>query len=94
MKLGREDVQKIATLARLNFSEEELDRFANQLSSILDYIERLNQLDTDKVKPTAYTLTEVTPFREDKVYTNQARETILENAPDREDNLFRVPKVI
>ncbi len=94
MKLSRDDVAKIATLARLNFNDAELDRLATQLSSIFDYVEQLDQLDTDAIEPTTYTLTEATPFRTDEAIVSKVRDPILEQAPDREGPLFRVPKVI
>lgn len=94
MKLSPEEVKKIAHLARLSISDDEVKKFGGQLSSILEYIEKLNELDTDQVEPTAYTSTQGTPMREDEAVASQARELILEHAPDREDTLFKVPKVI
>jgi aspartyl-tRNA(Asn)/glutamyl-tRNA(Gln) amidotransferase subunit C len=94
MKLSPEEVKKIAHLARLAISEAEVEKFAGQLSSILDFIERLNQLDTKGVEPTSYTSVSGTPLREDVAVENRAREVIIKNAPDSEGPLFKVPKVI
>lgn len=94
MKLSPEEVRKIAQLARLAISEAEVEKFAGQLSSILDFIERLNQLDTSNVEPTAYSSLTGTPLREDVAIENRARDVILEKAPDSEGPLFKVPKVI
>lgn len=94
MKLNREDVEKIAHLARLKISDEEADMFAGQLSEIFSFIENLNQLNTDNIEPTSHTQGQGTPLRSDKVVSNAARDIILENAPDKEDTLFKVPKVI
>ena len=94
MKLSPEEVRKIAHLARLAISEAEVEKFSGQLSSILEFIERLNQLDTRNVEPTSYTSASGTPMREDVAKENPAREIILANAPDAEGTLFKVPKVI
>ena len=94
MKLSAEAVKKIAHLARLEVSEQEVDKFSTQLSSILEYVEHLNDLDTSGVTPIASTLGQATPLREDVAISNPARTTILEHAPDREGPLFKVPKVI
>ncbi len=94
MKLTREQVEEIANLARLTISAEEADRYAGQLSDIFTFMEKLGELDTEGIEPTAHTQGEGTPMREDKAILNKARETILEHAPDKEDTLFKVPKVI
>jgi aspartyl-tRNA(Asn)/glutamyl-tRNA(Gln) amidotransferase subunit C len=94
MALTKTDIQDIATLARLQFDESELERFAGQMSSILEYIEKLGELNTDAVEPTAHTQGEGTPLREDVLVENKAHESVLEHAPDHEDSLFKVPKVI
>lgn len=94
MKLSPEEVKKIAHLARLAISDAEVEKFAGQLSSILNFIERLNQLDTQDVEPTSYTSVSGTPLREDVEQENRARDIILANAPDAEGPLFKVPKVI
>lgn len=94
MKLSAEAVKKIAQLARLEVSEQEVEKLSSQLSAILDYIEHLNDLDTEGVDPIASTLGQATPMREDVAVTNSARDIILEHAPDREGLLFKVPKVL
>jgi aspartyl-tRNA(Asn)/glutamyl-tRNA(Gln) amidotransferase subunit C len=94
MALSPEEVRKIAQLARLAITDEEVEKFAGQLSSILDYIERLNQLDTENVQPTSYTSGLGTPLREDVAVEDRSREVIIPNAPDSEGPLFKVPKVI
>jgi len=94
MKITRDDVIKVAELARLEFREEELEKFTEQLGNILKYIGKLNELDTKDVEPTSHVLDLTTPLREDKVVEWLTREEALENAPREEDGFFVVPQVI
>ena len=94
MKITREDVIKVAELARLEFREEELEKFTEQLGNIITYIGKLNELDTKDVEPTSHVLDMATPLREDKVVDWLTREDALENAPREEDGFFVVPQVI
>lgn len=94
MKISKEDVIHVAELARLEFGEEELEKFTGQLGNILEYIEKLSELDTDGVEPTSHVLDISTPLREDRVEEWITVEEALQNAPEREDDFFAVPKVI
>jgi aspartyl-tRNA(Asn)/glutamyl-tRNA(Gln) amidotransferase subunit C len=94
MKITRDDVIKVAELARLEFGEEELEKFTEQLGNILKYIGKLNELDTKDVEPTSHVLNLATPLREDKVMEWITREDALQNAPQEEDGFFVVPQVI
>lgn len=94
MKLTKEDVVYVAELARLEFNDDELQVFGGQLTSILDYAEKLNQLDTSNVKPTAHVLPVNNVLREDLVVPSLDREKVLQNAPSQENGCFKVPKVI
>lgn len=97
MKLTKEDVLKIANLARLELNAQEVEMFRTQLSGILDYMEKLNALNVDGIEPTAHAVEVPTPFREDAVFAvseDTTREKSLQNAPDREDDFFKVPKVL
>lgn len=94
MKLSRDEVVHVANLARLTFDEEELDRFASQLSSILDYVEQLGELDLEGVEPMAHVHDIVNALRADAVRPSLPREAVLANAPDADAGCFRVPKVI
>ena len=74
-----------------------MERYSTQLSSILDYIEKLNRLNVDGIEPTAHAVLVPTPFRSDEAVQNQTREQSLSNAPapeGREGDFFKVPKVI
>ncbi|MHB9154425.1 MAG: Asp-tRNA(Asn)/Glu-tRNA(Gln) amidotransferase subunit GatC [Endomicrobiales bacterium] len=96
MKITRKDVEYVARLARLELSEEEKDRFTGQLGSILEYIGQLNRLDTRDVPPTSHVLALKNAWRDDRVKAcpDDVRRAILENAPEREDDFFKVKKVI
>jgi len=94
MKISKDDVIKVAVLARLEVTQEETEIFTDQLGNILDYIEKLNELDTDNVEPTSHVLDISTPLREDKVVNWLTIEEVLQNAPESEDDFFVVPQVI
>ena len=94
MSLDRAEVHKVATLARLALTEEEEEKFAGQLSGILDYVEQLNELDVSNVEPTTRAIDVVNVTRVDAVQTYANRDALLEGAPDRDDNFFKVPKII
>ncbi len=94
MKLSAEQVKKIALLARLEFSEADLEKYSGQLSAILDYVEKLNGLDVASIEPTAHAVSVSTPFREDTVVSFNGQEEAFAQAPDRDGNFFRVPKVV
>ena len=95
MSLSREQVQHIARLARVGLSEEDVDRFSEQLSEILDYFERLRQVDTDGVPPTAHTLPLHNVMREvDEPSPPLDSEAVLGNAPVRDGNYFRVKVIL
>jgi aspartyl-tRNA(Asn)/glutamyl-tRNA(Gln) amidotransferase subunit C len=93
-KLSLTQVQHVADLARLALTEEEKELFREQLSSILAYAERLQQLDTRDIPPTATVLPLVNVLREDEVRPSLPREDVLANAPQVEEGQFRVPVVL
>lgn len=94
MKISKDDALHVAELARLEFNEDELEKLTGQLGNILEYIEKLKELDTTSVKPTYHILDLSTPFRDDKAMEWLTPDDILENAPERQDEFFTVPKVI
>lgn len=93
-KLTREQVQHIAELARLALSDEEQALYQEQLSAILKYFERLRELDTEAIPPTATVLPLHNVVRADEPGPSFPREGILGNAPDAEDGCFKVPTVL
>lgn len=94
MSLSKDEVLKIAKLARLELSPDEVEKYSTQLSAILDYVEKLNTLDVNGIEPTAHAVLVPTPFREDEVVQDQTTEKSLANAPDHEGTFFKVPKVL
>lgn len=89
-----DQVRKVALLARLELSPEEEQQFTGQLSSILEYFEQLNQLDTENVEPTARAIDLSNITRPDQLTLFEGREAILSGAPEREDDYFKVPKIL
>ncbi len=94
MSINISDVEHVARLARLDLSEEEKEMFTAQLSAILKYAEKLNELDTDNVEPTTHVLHVSNVMREDEVKESLPIEKVLRNAPDDEDGQFKVPAVL
>lgn len=94
MSVTIKDVQHIAKLARLDIKENELENYTKHLNSILGYMEKLNELDTSDVEPLSHPVENTNVFREDIPVESINREEALKNAPDRNDEHFRVPKVI
>jgi aspartyl-tRNA(Asn)/glutamyl-tRNA(Gln) amidotransferase subunit C len=94
MSLTRQEVEKVALLARLKLSEEELDHFTEQLGQIVDYVAQLAELDTEDVEPLAHPLDVTNVFREDEVQPSIDREAALANAPKRAAEFYLVPPVL
>jgi aspartyl-tRNA(Asn)/glutamyl-tRNA(Gln) amidotransferase subunit C len=94
MALSRDAVRHIALLARLELSAEEEAAFTEQLGHILQYFEKLGSLDTSAVEPTAHMVDVASAYRDDVVTNPPAPETLRANAPARDDNFFKVPKII
>ena len=94
MAVTKKEVEQIAELARLQLDESELEDYTIQLNKILEYVEKLNELDTEKVKPLSHPIEGEIVFREDIVKPSVDREEALKNAPSKDDEYFKVPKVI
>ncbi len=94
MKLSRDEVLHIALLARLGLTETELDKFREQLSNILENFEILQQVDTSNVPPTAQSIPLQNVLSDDVVATSLPQSEILANAPQKEENFFRVRAVL
>jgi aspartyl-tRNA(Asn)/glutamyl-tRNA(Gln) amidotransferase subunit C len=88
------DVEYVANLARLSFSQEEKERLTTQLNSILEYMDQLNALDTSSVEPLSHVIELKNVFREDVQTDGVSREAALQNSPAHSDKFFKVPKVI
>jgi aspartyl-tRNA(Asn)/glutamyl-tRNA(Gln) amidotransferase subunit C len=89
-----EEIEHIAVLARLSLSEEEKEVFGPQLSSILGYMEKLNELDISDTEPTSHVLPLSDVVRDDIPIDSLPREEALKNAPAHTDKFYRVPKII
>ena len=94
MKLSREQVIAIAELAKLDLTEQEIEQYAEQLSAVLDYASRLEQLNTDDIPPTASVLPLQNVMREDVVRPSLPREKVIANAPAAIEGQFRVDAVL
>lgn len=88
------DVEHVALLGRLELSGEEKKMYAEQLSAILEYAGKLDDLDTENVPPTAHVLPLKNVFREDRVGEHLQLEKTMQNAPNREGNYFKVPRLV
>ncbi|MFM5981960.1 MAG: Asp-tRNA(Asn)/Glu-tRNA(Gln) amidotransferase subunit GatC [Sphaerospermopsis kisseleviana] len=92
--IDREQVHKVANLARLELTPEEEEKFTTQLSDILEYIEQLSELDVADVPPTTRAIDVSNITREDKLQPYPDREAILSSAPEQEGDFFKVPKIL
>jgi aspartyl-tRNA(Asn)/glutamyl-tRNA(Gln) amidotransferase subunit C len=93
-KIRRADVEKVAKLARLQPSEAEVEEFTHQLGAILEYVEKMNELETEGVEPLAHCLPVSNVFRDDEVKESLGTEKTLANAPQRDGEFFKVPKIL
>jgi len=94
MKITRKEVEYVAHLARLKLAPEEAESFTARLDEILSYFEKLKELDTTNVEPTSHSIPMVNAFREDRARPSLDVEGALQNAPEKEGNFFKVPKII
>ncbi|MEK7749972.1 MAG: Asp-tRNA(Asn)/Glu-tRNA(Gln) amidotransferase subunit GatC [Planctomycetota bacterium] len=94
MKIDKKTIEYIANLSRIELSDQEKEVFIHQLSDILSYIEKLNKLNTEDIKPMAYSINTTNVFREDKLEPPISIEDALINAPSTMGVFFKVPKVI
>lgn len=94
MKITVADVEYVACLARLDLTDAEKHLFAGQMDSILDYVEKLKELDTEGILPTSHAVPVENAFRPDQTGPSIGIEKALANAPDRAAGFYRVPKVI
>jgi aspartyl-tRNA(Asn)/glutamyl-tRNA(Gln) amidotransferase subunit C len=93
--LSKSEVKKIANLARIEISEEEADKYATELSDILGFVEKLNEVDTENIEPIAHITGAKNMTREDKVveYSEETKENIINNFPEKKDRFDKVKAV-
>ncbi len=94
MKVTKDLILHIANLAHLNLREDEIEKIEKDLNQILEYVNKLNEIDTTDVLPLSHPIEIINIFRDDIVGHSIPREEALKNAPDSTDEFFKVPKVI
>jgi aspartyl-tRNA(Asn)/glutamyl-tRNA(Gln) amidotransferase subunit C len=94
MKINRELLDKIAHLSRLEFDEKDAEKMMKDMTAIVDWVEKLNEVNTDNVEPLTTMSHEINALREDEVKTHLDHERALKNAPKKDQDYFRVPKVL
>ena len=94
MKITTKEVEHVANLARLNLSEQELQKMTTQLDTILTYVDKLEKLDTENISPTTHAFSMTNAFREDVVTTSLSQREALANSPKENGDSFVVPRVI
>ncbi len=94
MNIDKATVERVANLARLSFTEEEKAKVQAEMTKIVSFIEKMNELDTEGVEPLIFMSDEINAFREDNAYTEITKEEALKNAPQKDSDYFKVPKVI
>ena len=94
MKITSEEIRHVAILARLDLTPDEQERLTGQLGRILEYMDKLNELDTAGVEPMSHAVDAVNVLRPDRAVNQPQTEALLRNAPAREDDFLSVPKII
>lgn len=94
MKITDETIQYVAALAKLELSDEEAQSAKKDLESILNYMDTMNELDTELIEPMSHAFPMVNVFREDEVVNKEDRDNLLKNAPVQKDGCFVVPKTV
>lgn len=92
--LTKEAVERVAHLSRLEFTEEELEKQFKQLGSIIEMMDSLSEIDTTDVTPLNHVMDIHNVFREDEVHESMGAEKVLANAPEENENMFQVPKIV
>ena len=94
MEVSREEILHIAKLANLNLKEEEIEKSAKKLEEILNFAQIINDANTDEIKETTMSNENYNVFRKDEIKVFEDNEALLANAPSKEQNMFKIPKVI
>lgn len=94
MSLTRDDVKKVAGLARLRMTDDQMDALLPKMNNIVGFIEQLSEVDTDNVEPLSNVARSTLPLRKDQITDGECRDKILANAPESEEGFFGVPKVV
>ena len=94
MDINKKLVKKIATLSKMKIEENEVEKFSNELSKIINWVEKLNEVDTKNITPITNPSDIKIPFRKDKINDGKIEDKILKNAPEKKAGYFVVPKVV
>ena len=94
MAISKEEIIHIAKLASLNLSEEEIEGYAKDMTEILGFADMINSVDTDQIKETIAANENYNVFRKDEVIPSIDRDVLLQNAPSKDEGMFRIPKVL
>jgi aspartyl-tRNA(Asn)/glutamyl-tRNA(Gln) amidotransferase subunit C len=94
MKLTKAEIMHVANLARLELDNAAVEKFADQIGTILEYVDTLRRVDTNGVQPTSHAIFLTNAFREDEVKTHLDTDSALANAPEKDDGTFIVPKIV
>ena len=94
MKITKETVDQVATLAKLSFTDTEKEKIQQDLSKIIDFVEKINEIDTDGVEPLTHINESVNVLREDEAIETLTQEEALKNAPHKDSDYFKIPKVL
>ena len=92
--IDKEEILHIAKLSDINIKDEEINDYAKNLQEILDFAEIIKNVDTENVKESIGTIESYNVFRKDEVKEFEDKDSLLQNAPDKENNMFKIPKVI
>lgn len=92
--IDKKTISQIAKLSRIEITEEEANKYSKDLSKVLDYFDQISKIDTNQIEPMTTPLENEYFYREDKVVVQYSSEEMLQNAPDRAGNLFKVPPVV
>ena len=94
MSIDKETIKHISKLARISLDDRKIDNLSKDLSSIIKFIEKLNKLNTDAIKPLTSIIDASLKYRKDEILEGKIREQILKNSPEKTDEFFVVPKVV
>ena len=94
MQVEKEEIMHIAKLAALNIKEEEIEEYRKNLQDILNFANIVNSVDTENVSETIGSTSNVNMFREDEIKEFEDKEALMQNAPEKQNNMFSIPKVI
>jgi aspartyl-tRNA(Asn)/glutamyl-tRNA(Gln) amidotransferase subunit C len=94
MSLTRDDVKKVAGLARLRMTDDQMDELLPKMNNIVGFIEQLSEVDTDNIEPLSNVARSTLPLRKDEITDGECRDKVLANAPESEEGFFGVPKVV